>query len=95
MGNSESTLSDEQIKEFKDWVQSRDSKPYIWDARQWFQSSQHIRDDIPEASLDTILGPLIEEAMKDATTAIKKRNKVLLTSISSLYRCCILLLFIR
>lgn len=83
MNTAEFVPSDTQIKAFKEWVQSRDSKPYIWDAGRWFQSSQLI-DDIPEASLHPVLGPLIDEAIEDALKAAEERNKVLLSRVSGL-----------
>ncbi|RFU73590.1 wd40 repeat 2 [Trichoderma arundinaceum] len=76
MNNLEFVPSDEQVKAFKDWVQSQDSKPHVWDASRWFQISQCI-DNVSEASLNSILSPLVDEAIEDAIKDVEERNKVL------------------
>lgn len=75
--------TDEQIKAFKDWIQSKDCKPRIWDAQRWFQTSQQI-ENVSEDSLSVILGPLINEAIEDANKAVEERTKVFLSSSLSL-----------
>ncbi|TFA99926.1 hypothetical protein CCMA1212_008338 [Trichoderma ghanense] len=66
--------TDQQIKTFKSWVQSRDCKPHAWNAQRWFQSSQQI-EGVSEASLRAALEPLIDEAIEDATRAVEERSK--------------------
>ncbi|UKZ58326.1 hypothetical protein TrVGV298_012194 [Trichoderma virens] len=76
MDTPEFVPTDQQIKAFKDWVQSKDCKPHMWDAQRWFQTSQQIAG-VSEASLGLILGPLINEAIDDAAKAVEERNKAL------------------
>ncbi|KAL6880014.1 hypothetical protein HDV57DRAFT_103392 [Trichoderma longibrachiatum] len=66
----------QQVKAFKDWVQSQDCKPHVWKAQQWFKSSQEV-EGVPEASLNAALGPLIDEAVEDANREVEERNKAL------------------
>jgi hypothetical protein len=68
--------TDQQVEAFKDWVQSQDRKPRVWDAQRWFQSSQEV-EGVSEASLNAALEPLIDEAIEDATRAVEERSKVL------------------
>ena len=70
--------TDQQVKAFKDWVQSHDCKPRVWHAQRWFQTSQEI-EGVSEASLSAALEPLIDEAIEDATRAVQERTKVLPT----------------
>ncbi|KAL7941279.1 hypothetical protein V8C42DRAFT_335271 [Trichoderma barbatum] len=68
--------TDHQITAFKNWIQSQDCKPHVWDAQRWFQTSQQVAD-VSEASLSAILGPLIDEAIDDAAKDVEERNKTL------------------
>lgn len=75
MGNAESGLSQEEIKGFKEWVQSQNKRPHIWDARRWFQDSHHSYNE-SDASHDETLSSLVNEAIEDAMKEMKNRNKV-------------------
>lgn len=86
MDTLEFVPTDQQIKAFKDWIQSHDRKLHVRDAQRWFQSSQHI-EGVSEDSLSTVLGPLIDEAIEDAAKAVEERNKVILI-LSLALRCC-------
>ncbi|KAK0760527.1 hypothetical protein N5P37_006721 [Trichoderma harzianum] len=69
--------TDQQIRAFKDWIQSKDCKPRAWDAQRWFRTSQQI-ENVSEDSLNEILRPLVDEAIEDANKAVEERNKALL-----------------
>lgn len=75
MDHTEFGVSEEEIKSFKEWVQSQNKKPHIWDARRWLHNSRHSHDE-PDASLDMALGSLIDEAIEDAVNEMRNRNKV-------------------
>ncbi|KAL6900578.1 hypothetical protein GGI43DRAFT_405762 [Trichoderma evansii] len=76
MDNAQSGFSKEEIKNFKEWVQSQNKRPHIWDARRWFHGSHHIRDE-SDASLDTAIGSLVDEAIGDAIKEMENRNMAL------------------
>jgi hypothetical protein len=85
MDNADLGLSQEKINRFKEWVQSQNKRPHIWDARRWFHGPSLDQDE-PDASLDTALKLLIDEAIEDALKEMKDRNEVILI-LANLFQC--------